>query len=84
MGTGILVTGFVGGNSNAATGDFSVGIRGQWVEGGVPVRPLAEMNLSGNLLDTWSRLVETGSDPHPYSSVRVPSLRFDALQFSGT
>jgi PmbA protein len=84
MGTGILVTGFVGGNSNAATGDFSMGIRGQWVENGVPVRPLAEMNLSGNLLDTWGRLVETGSDPNPYLSVRVPSLRFDALQFSGT
>jgi PmbA protein len=84
MGTGVLVTGFSGGNTNAASGDFSVGIRGQWVENGVMVRPLAEMNLSGNLLDTWGRLVETGSDPHPYSSVRVPSLRFDALQFSGT
>ena len=32
MGTGILVTGFSGGNSNPATGDFSVGIRGQWVD----------------------------------------------------
>jgi PmbA protein len=84
MGTGILITGFVGGNSNTATGDFSLGIRGQWIENGVPVRPLAEMNLAGNLLDTWSLLAETGSDPHPYSSVRVPSLRFDALQFSGT
>jgi PmbA protein len=84
MGTGILVTSFVGGNSNAATGDFSVGIRGQWVENGIPVRPLAEMNLSGNLFGTWGRLLETGNDPHPYSSVRVPSLRFDALQFSGT
>lgn len=84
MGTGVLVTGFVGGNSNAATGDFSVGVRGQWVENGVAARPVAEMNLSGNLLDAWARLLETGSDPHPYSSVRVPSLRFDALQFSGT
>ena len=54
-----------------------------WVENGVPVRPLAEMNLAGNFLDTRSLLAETGSDPHPYSSVRVPSLRSDALQFSG-
>lgn len=84
MGTGIFITGFVGGNSNAATGDFSVGIRGMWVEGGVFVRPLSEMNLAGNLLDAWGLLVETGNDPNPYSSVRVPSLRFDALQFSGT
>jgi PmbA protein len=84
MGTGILVTGFVGGNSNAATGDFSVGVRGQWVENGVAVRPVAEMNLSGSLLDAWGRLLETGNDPNPYSSMRTPSLRFDLLQFSGT
>ncbi len=84
MGTGVLITGFSGGNSNAATGDFSVGIRGQWIENGAPARPLAGMNLSGNLREIWSRLLEAGNDPHPYSSVRVPSLRFDSLQFTGT
>jgi PmbA protein len=80
---GILVTGFIGGNSNAATGDFSFGIRGLLVEKGQPTRPVAEMNLSGNLLAFFQRLVETGNDPYAYSSTRCPSLRFDKVQFSG-
>jgi PmbA protein len=80
---GILVTGFIGGNSNSATGDFSFGVRGLLVEKGQPTRPVAEMNLSGNLLAFFQRLVETGNDPFPYSSTRCPSLRFDKVQFSG-
>ena len=32
MGKGILITGFTGGNSNPATGAFSLGIRGQWIQ----------------------------------------------------
>ena len=41
------------------------------------------MNLSGNALELWSRLLELGNDPYLYSSMRCPSLRFDKLQFSG-
>jgi PmbA protein len=84
MGTGILVTDFVGGNSNSTTGDFSVGIRGQWVENGRRVRPVAEMNLSGNHLAVWKQVAELGNDPWPYSSVRCPSLRFGELEFAGS
>ena len=83
MDKGILVTGFSGGNSNSATGSFSLGIRGQWVEGGKPVRAVSEMNLSGNALELWGLLLELGNDPYLYSSTRCPSLRFDKLQFSG-
>ncbi|HUU02225.1 MAG TPA: TldD/PmbA family protein [Myxococcota bacterium] len=83
MGKGILVTGFSGGNSNSATGDFSIGIRGQWIENGKIVRPVAEMNMAGNHLKFWKKLAELGGDPHPYSSWRTPSLRFGKIQFSG-
>ena len=34
MKEGILVTGFNGGNSNPATGDFSVGVEGFYVKNG--------------------------------------------------
>jgi PmbA protein len=84
MDRGILLTGFSGGNSNSATGDFSLGIRGHWVEGGKPVRAVSEMNLSGNALELWNRLLELGNDPYLYSTICCPSLRFDKLQFSGT
>jgi len=83
MGRGILVTGFSGGNSNAATGDFSIGIRGHWVESGRIVKPVAEMNLAGNHLTFWQALAELGSDPYPYRGARTPSMRFHEVQFSG-
>ena len=83
MGKGILITGFSGGNSNSATGDFSIGIRGLWIENGKPSRPIAEMNMAGNHLIFWNKLVEMGSDAYLNASVRCPSLRFDKVQFSG-
>lgn len=83
MGTGILITDFRGGNSNNATGDFSTGVTGHWVENGEIVHPIAEMNLGGNHLTLWKLLAELGNDPYPYSDTQVPSLRFNELQFSG-
>jgi PmbA protein len=84
MGTGILITDFIGGNSNTTTGDFSVGVRGQWIEKGQRVRPIAGMNLSGNHLQAWQQLVEAGNDPYPYSDKLFPSLRFGELEFAGS
>jgi PmbA protein len=80
---GILVTSFIGGNSNPTTGDFSYGIIGMLVEKGKVVKPVNEMNISGNIGDLLKRLVAVGNDPYPYSSVRIPSLRFEAVNFSG-
>ncbi|HSN16530.1 MAG TPA: TldD/PmbA family protein, partial [Anaeromyxobacteraceae bacterium] len=42
MGEGILVTGFLGGNSNGTTGDFSLGVRGFRVRGGRIAEPVGE------------------------------------------
>ncbi len=83
MDTGILITGFSGGNSNSATGDFSVGIRGHWVEKGKIVRSITEMNLAGNHLKFWTKLAELGRDARQASPWRCPSLRFEPVQFSG-
>lgn len=80
---GILVTGFIGGNSNSTTGDFSLGIVGQLIENGVPVMPVNEMNISGNAKDFWNQLAEVGNDPYPYSSWKCPSMLFDDIHFSG-
>jgi len=83
MEKGIFVTGFIGGNSNSTTGDFSFGVIGLYVENGKPVQPINEMNISGNAQNFWNNLVEVGNDPYPYSSRRMPSLMFDGVQFSG-
>ncbi len=80
---GILVTAFIGGNSNPATGDFSFGVVGQYIENGEAVQPVNEMNISGNMLDLMKQLAAIGNDPFAYSSVRTPSLLFEKVQFSG-
>ena len=83
MKEGILVTGFLGGNSNGTTGDYSFGVQGFRVRAGQIAEPVAEMNISGNLGDLMKRLVAVGNDPYPYSSLRVPTLVFDGVQFAG-
>ena len=80
---GILVTGFNGGNSNSTTGDFSFGIEGFLIENGALVKPVSEMNITGNILDLWQRLVAVGNDARETSSWRTPSLVFEGVAFSG-
>jgi PmbA protein len=79
----LLITGFLGGNSNATTGDFSVGIIGKLFNKGKFVQNIAEMNMADNHLKFWNKLVETGNDPWIYSPVRLPSLVFEGVVVSG-
>jgi len=81
---GILVTGFLGGNTNATTGDYSLGVQGFRVRDGQIAEPIGEMNISGNQGELWSRLVAVGNDPFPYSALRTPTLVFEGVQFAGT
>ena len=83
MKDGILVTGFLGGNSNGTTGDFSFGVNGYRVRDGQVAEPVSEMNVSGNQAELWKRLVAVGNDPYPYSSGRTPTLVFEGVQFAG-
>ena len=84
MKDGILVTGFLGGNSNGLTGDFSLGVQGFRVRGGRIAEPVGEMNIAGNHLDLWKKLAAVGNDPYPYSSMKTPTLVFEGVQFAGT
>jgi PmbA protein len=83
MKEGILVTGFLGGNSNGLTGDFSLGVQGFRVRGGKLAEPVGEMNISGNHLELWKKLAAVGNDPDPYSSMKTPTLVFEGVQFAG-
>ena len=83
VGEGVLVSGFLGGNSNGTTGDFSLGVRGFRIRRGQVAEPVGEMNVSGNHRELWHRLAAVGDDPYPYSTLRTPTLVFDGVQFSG-
>ncbi len=80
---GVFITGFIGGNCNGSSGDFSYGFEGFLVEDGQIVHPVNEMNISGNMTRFWSRLVELGSDLQENSSIRIPSLMFEDTDLSG-
>lgn len=81
--TGIFVTGFNGGNCNGSTGDFSYGIEGFLIENGTIVKPVSEMNITGNMKNLWSNIGEVGNDVKEDSSWRTPSILFKDVDFSG-
>jgi PmbA protein len=80
---GLAVTGFLGGNFNSTTGDFSLGLKGLWIEDGKVAHPVEGMNMAGNAMDLWRGLSIVGCDAYPFSTTRSPSLRFDDVQLSG-
>lgn len=80
---GILVTGFNGGNCNGSTGDFSYGIEGFLIQKGRVTKPVSEMNITGNMLNLWSNVEDIGNDTNKNSSLLVPSILFNNVDFSG-
>jgi PmbA protein len=83
LANGVFITGLLGGNFNATTGDFSFGIMGLAIRDGEAAHGINEMNLSGNLLSFWHGLAELGSDPFPYGAARTPALYFPDIELSG-
>jgi PmbA protein len=82
-GDGFLATSWIGGNADATSGDFSIGMRGNRIERGAIGAPVSEMNVSGNLLELWRNLIAVGNDPYPWASLRTPSLVFRNVDLSG-
>jgi PmbA protein len=83
MDTGVLITGFIGGNSNGSTGDFSYGIEGFFIKGGKIIHPINEMNISGNMNQFWFKLAELGNDILEDRSMKTPSMLFEKIDLSG-
>lgn len=80
---GIWVTGFNGGNTNPTTGDFSFGVDGFLIENGKIIKPISEMNITGNLLLLWSNIVAIGNNSRKNISSQLPSILFSDVSFSG-
>ncbi len=82
MGTGILVTGFLGASINPTTGDYSRGVSGFWVEGGEIRHAVSECTIAGNLRDMLVRLIPA-NDARTHLSYVVPSLLVEGLTLAG-
>lgn len=76
----LLITGFLGGNCNEVTGDFSYGIEGQLYRHGERVQGVSGMNLTGNFLEFWKQLAETSSDVEKIPAGYFPLTLFKDIQ----
>jgi PmbA protein len=82
IGTGLLVTSFIGATVNPTTGDWSRGASGLWVENGEPAYAVNECTLAGNLREMLPRIVPA-DDARPHASRRIPSLLVEGLTLAG-
>ncbi len=83
LGTGVLLTGMLGGNADPSSGDFSHGFKGYEIKNGQLGGPIGEMNITGSHKTLWSKLKMVGNDPFIYSRWRLPSLVFEGVSVSG-
>lgn len=82
MGTGLLVTSFIGATINPTTGDYSRGASGFWVENGEIRYPVNECTIAGNLREMLMRIIPA-NDARAHLSHVVPSLLIEGLTLAG-
>lgn len=75
----ILITGFLGGNCNEVTGDFSFGIEGQLFRKGERVQGVSGMNITGNMLQLWQSISEIANDVERTFDGYFPTLFFENI-----
>lgn len=75
----LLITGFLGGNHNEVTGDFSFGIEGQLYRHGQRVHGVSGMNLTGNLLTLWQNLSELSAQQEKLPEGYLPMPVFEQV-----
>jgi len=84
LGTGLLVTGFQGFGVDLASGSFSKGISGFWVEQGRISHPVQEVTIAGSLPELLQGIRTVGNDPLEQARVSAPSLIIDGFTVGGT
>jgi len=75
MGRGLYITDAMGiHTANPISGEFSIGVSGLWIDGGIVKHPVKEAVISGNMLDLFRKVSVVGSDLRFYGNVGSPSL----------
>ncbi|MBT4885465.1 MAG: metalloprotease PmbA [Legionellales bacterium] len=83
LGTGLYVTELMGQGTNMLTGDFSKGVFGYWVVGGVISHPVHEVTIAANLKNIFRDLVAIGSDVDVQGAVRTGSWLVEEMTIAG-
>ena len=79
---GLLITEFIGSSINPATGDYSRGVSGFWIENGEIKFPVSEVTVAGNLKDMFMNLT-TANDLIFKSSTNAPSCLVEGMTIAG-
>jgi len=84
MGRGLVITEAMGlHTANPISGDFSIGISGFFVEGGVVSFPVRGLVFSGNLYDILNDVVDIANDLKFYDKSASPSLLIKSASIAG-
>ncbi len=82
IGTGLLITDFIGSSINSATGDYSRGASGFWIEHGEIQYPVSEITVAGNLRDMFAALTPA-NDLLFKGSTNAPSCLIEGMTIAG-
>lgn len=82
IGSGFLVTEFIGSSVNMVTGDYSRGASGYWIDGGEIAYPVSEITIAGNLRAMFANL-EPANDLIFRSSTVAPSCFLGEMTLAG-
>jgi PmbA protein len=80
---GFYVTDMMGFGVNLATGDFSRGAGGIWIEKGKLTFPVTEVTISGNLLQMLMDIEMLGSDVEWRGSIAAPTVKLRSMMVGG-
>ena len=80
---GLYLTTLMGSGFNPATGDYSRGAGGFWIESGRIAFPVTEVNISGRMDTMLAGIDAVGADLSWFGSNAAPTLRIRELTVSG-
>lgn len=79
---GFYVTELIGHGGDLATGDYSRGAAGYWIENGEIAYPVNELTIAGNMKDMFLALTPA-NDLKRRGSINAPTLRIDGMTVAG-
>jgi PmbA protein len=82
IGTGLLITDFIGSSINSATGDYSRGASGFWIENGEISYPVSEITVAGNLKLMFASLTPA-NDLIFKGATNAPSCLIEGMTLAG-
>ncbi len=82
IGSGLLITEFIGASINSSTGDYSRGASGFWFENGEIAYPVSEITVASNLKDMFANLVPA-NDLLFKGATNAPSCLIEGMTIAG-